>query len=135
MLSNWSLVLLMMGSPMGMGMAPELHPHVCIKGQKFWPKATSLVLAGRSGMDKKPPLDSFLLPSLCGTVDFSSQCTSKAKVGKGFYRPLKAEFQKSKHTTLISVKTKGVTQVRSPQSSYWPRGQYTKSLFNVDLHN
>ena len=54
------------GVPMGLGMAPELHPHVCIKGQKFWPKANSLVLAGGSGMDEKPSLDSFLLPSLGG---------------------------------------------------------------------
>ena len=63
MLLYQSLTLLMLGSPMGMGMAPELHPDVCIKGQIFWP---TLVLAGRSGMDKNPPLDSFLLPSMCG---------------------------------------------------------------------
>ena len=36
------------------------------KARKFGLKDTSLVLAGRSGMDKNPPLDFFPLPSLCG---------------------------------------------------------------------
>ena len=50
------------GVPRGEGGGPRTPPRY-MEGQIFWP---TLVLAGRSGMDKNPPLDSFLLPSMCG---------------------------------------------------------------------
>ena len=81
MLLNQSLALLMFGSPMGMGMAPELHPDVCIKGQKLWPEShlpcTDRHI--RNGQESLLILSSFLL-----FLDDSSQCTAKANAGKAF---------------------------------------------------
>ena len=81
MLLNQSLALLMLGFPMGMGMAPELHPDVCIKGQKLWPESqlpcTDRQI--RNGQESLLILSSFLL-----FLDYSTQCIAKANAGKAF---------------------------------------------------
>ena len=61
------------------------------KARNFGLKATSLVLAGRSGMDKNPPLD-FSPFLLC--VDDSSQCTARANAWKSLLEAFKGQNSK-----------------------------------------
>ena len=65
------------GSPWEWGWLQNSTQMSASKARYFGLKATSLVLAGRSGMDKNPPFDSYLLPSLCRrliTVHSQGQC-------------------------------------------------------------